>query len=205
MLNGAFVGFVAFLVIAGLDKLLSFDLRFALGVDPTVLLLIACGAFASVSMGFAVRFEVMNQKAVRTRRDEVLKLDDLLVEYHKTAEGKLVREPEHGQHMFFLRTSDDKTVFVLEGQDEPEHGWNEELPLHVPEEDTPKEDLKIIRHPTDGQTLILTFSGPPLSFKESFEIGLAPQSWPESGRILKAPWQEIEARYRLSKRASSKD
>ena len=201
-LGGVFAGFLAFLAMAGLDKLLGFELRFALGVDPAVLMLIICGGLAAVFTGFAVRFELMNRKAVMTRRDEILELEDLVVEYHRVVEGKLVHEPEHGQYMFFLRTSDDKTVFVLEGQDVPEHGCTEEFLLHVPEDDTPKEDLKIIRHPSDGQTLFLTFSGLPLSFKESFEIGLAPQFWPESGRILKAPWKEIEARYRLSKRIS---
>ena len=136
------------------------------------------------------------QREDASRRARLLDADDLLIEYHDIADCKLVREPEHGQPMFFARCEDGRVVFVFEGQDDLDDDWSSR-PEVLRDDEKPRRTLKIVRNPKTGDCELLHFEGDELPVSECKLIALRPEQWPSNGKVVSAPWSELERRYRL--------
>lgn len=184
---------IAFTMLLGFSNIEIFGIP-SLDLDRLALILGPLGALGFLSY---MVFSFIRQKGIRTReREQIIDRDDLIVEVRTVNACKLVREPEHGQCMFFVRTDDGETLFIFEGQDELQDDWKTN-PLGLPESDKPRDELKVIRHPKTKKGIMVCFSGSTLPIRQCFEIGLAPASWPASGAVLRSPWDEVQRRYRL--------
>ncbi|MEP6064735.1 MAG: hypothetical protein ABJ246_02775 [Paracoccaceae bacterium] len=192
-------GFLAlFFLLAGgiLLKLIGIDTNGFMGLSADSLPLFFVGIGASSFVAYVIWFEFRSQRNAVLRRQQILDRNDLIVEVYKVADCKLVREPEHGQCMYFVKSCEGKVIFVFEGQDELQEDWQEH-PLAVLESERPRSELKIIRLPETNESVVVEFNGPEIPFHDCFEMTLAPNFWPASGKTLKSPWDDLQRRYRL--------
>lgn len=194
-LNGGSLSLLVLLVAAVVAKLIGIDTTWFMGLSDNSLMLLAFGIGASSFVAYVVGFELRSQKNSIVRRQHILGRNDLVVETHSIVDCKLVREPEHGQCMFFVKSYDENVMFVFEGQDLQE-GW-EESPLLLSESDRPRRNLKIVRLPETRESIFVKFYGPEIPLHACFEMALGPNSWPSSGKVLKSSWDDLERRYRL--------
>lgn len=190
-LGGAVVGVILAFAIGLILKLAGLQTG---NMENLPLILGVFGALALGAHGLWDVFQSRKQSA--ERRATLLQSEDLIVETHHVQEVKLVREPEHGQPMYFVRTDEDLVHFVLEGQNTLDEKWETE-PLSLSEEEAPRRGLKLIRDPANKECIMESFFGDAFAPDKCFEIGLDPQYWPASGKKIKAPWDELDRRYRL--------
>ena len=195
-LSGGFFGGLVLFAGGVLLRLIGFDTDGFMGLAGKSLPLFSVVIGASSFVAYVVWFEFRCQRNAFLRRQQILDRDDLVVEVHKIVDCKLVREPEHGQCMYFVKSCEGKVIFVFEGQDELQEDW-QERPLAVLESERPRSELKIIRLPGTNESIVVKFSGPEIPVRDCFEMTLAPNSWPASGKTLKSSWDDLQRRYRL--------
>lgn len=195
-MSGGFLGGLVCLVAGVLLRFIGADTNGFMGLSGNSLLLFSVGVGASSSVAYVLWFEFRSQRKAARRREQILDRNDLVVEVYKIVDCKLVREPEHGQCMYFLKSSEGKVLFVFEGQDELQDGWQNH-PLVVSESERPRRVLKIIRLPETNESIVVTFDGPEIPLHDCFEMTLAPSHWPASGKVLKSSWNDVQRRYRL--------
>lgn len=141
-------------------------------------------------------FQFRERRNQALHRQQIFDRNDLIVEVHKIDDCILVRETEHGQYMYFLRSGEGKVIFVFEGQEELQEDWQEK-PLAVLENERPRSQLKIIRLPETKESVLVKFDGPEIPVRDCFEMALAPEFWPASGKILKSSWDDLQRNYKL--------
>ena len=197
------VGIVCALVVLFINSLVDAVSDFdalslvGLGYDRVVVAIVISLVVASCV------FLYMTVQELRWRRTREAKLADLFaredvrVETHRIEEVRLVREPEHGQAMLFLRDDKGTVLFVCEHGDLPED-W-EEQPLRISEPDQPRRELKILRHPETKDCVLLDFAGEALSFSECYVMNVEPSEWPDYGEAVGTTWSDLEAHYKLEK------
>jgi len=201
-LSGASIGGLALLAIGALLRLIGIDTNGFVGLIGGSLPLLFVGIAASVFVAYVVWFEFRRRSNAVLRRQQILERSDLIVELYKIIDCKLVREPEHGQCMYFVKSCEGKIIFVFEGQDELQEDW-QERPLSMSESERPRSELKIIRLPETREGIFVKFNGPEIPVRDCFEMTLAPNFWPASGKILKSPWDDLQRRYKLKNMTTS--
>jgi hypothetical protein len=196
VLSGGSVG-VLFLFAVGLvSRLTGVETNGLMGLNGDILAPIFAGVGASSFVVYVVWFEFRSRGIAVLRRQQILDRNDLVVKVHKIVDCMLVREPEHGQCMYFVKSYEGKVIFVFEGQDELQERW-QESPLAVLDSERPKNELKIIRLPETNESISVTFDGHEISVRDCFEMTLAPDFWPASGKTLKSSWDDLHRRYKL--------
>lgn len=195
-LGGGFLGGLVLLAGGILLWLIGIDTNGFMGLSTDSLppLFVGIGALSFVA--YVVWFELRSQRNAVLRRQQILDRNDLIVEVYKVVDCKLVREPDHGQCMYFVKSCEGKVIFVFEGQDELQEDW-QERPLAILEGERPRSELKIIRLPETNESVVVKFNGPEIPVRDCFEMTLAPNFWPASGKTLKSPWDDLQRRYRL--------
>jgi len=192
--------------LAGFVWLISYLAGKIIGVDLTyftngkqehlaIALFIAASFFGLV---YLVRHQMRSISRMRRSRQQSIASNDLLVELYEVKDCKLVRDPEHGQPMFFVRCDDGSIHCVFEGQDELDEEWYEH-PLRLGDTDKPRVNLKIIRNTKTKEYILEEFSGTALPLDACYIINVAPDKWPVDGRALKCRWEDIDKRYQLEK------
>ena len=199
---GTICVFLAMMLDVALTKLIDVDLLGSIHIERIVLLAVwAIGTLAGI-VYFA--YDIWsNRKLVERRRAGLLTSDDLSVEYHQIEDCKFVREPEHGQPMYFVRCSDDVILFIFEGQDDLDEDW-EDNPMRTGGHEKPRANLKIIRTPKKNDCFLVQFDGPVIPVHDCHVINVGPGRWPASGDILDTPWDSLEKRYKLERMDNAK-
>lgn len=195
-LAGGVLGFLVLLGVGILLNLVGINTNGFMGLSGDSLPPIFMGVGALSFAAFGVWSELRSQRNAAQRRQQILDRSDLIVELYKVVDCKLVREPEHGQCMYFVKSCEGKVIFVFEGQDELQEDW-QERPLAVLESDRPRSELKIVRLPETKESVVVRFEGPEIPVRDCFEMTLAPNFWPTSGKTLKSTWDDLQRRYRL--------
>lgn len=202
VLSGGSLGILALFAVGVLLRFTGIDTHGFMGLSDNSLPVVFAGIGASSFVAYVVLFELRSQRKAVQHRQHILDRDDLVVEVHKIVDCKLVREPEHGQCMYFAKSRDGKVIFIFEGNDELQEDW-QERPLTVLESERPRSELKIIRLPETEESIVVAFTGPEIHVDDCFEMTLAPSFWPASGKVLKSSWDDLQKRYKLKKMASS--
>lgn len=198
--NGA--GLVGLLLITGLPFALIasyFELGEQYGGAVTIYLYIVYGVGALVAIYFIVyliNHELKHRRNYEQFRLKLSNSDDLIVEQHRIIKCLFVREPKHGQPMYFVQSEDDVIFFILEGQAELDLDWEQD-PQRLKDDEKPRAQLKLIREPSSKQCLFEEFNGQTIPPGECHIIPLSPSQWPTSGNKIKGPWETLAARYRL--------
>lgn len=195
-LGGGFLGGLVLLVVSFALRSIGVDVNDHLGLSGIGLALLGVVIGASSFVGYVVWFEIRGRNDAALKHQQILQRDDLIFEVHKIVESKLVREPEHGQCMYFVKTLEGKVIFVFEGQEDLQENW-EKSPLVLPENERPRRELKIVRLPETKEGILVQFDGPEVLVREWFEMTLAPHFWPASGKVITSPWDDLQGRYKL--------
>lgn len=130
------------------------------------------------------------------RNEDLAGRDNLICEVHRVIDVMLVRDPEHGQPMYFVKTEDDRIFYVFNGQDELDEDW-ECQPLKLKDDDRPRAGLKIILHPKTKERLLVEFQGTPIDARTCYIIDRDPAEWPMDGQIMQGEWETLPKRYQL--------
>lgn len=195
LLTGSFLGIILALPILLIDWLTGRNLAHLIGQGydklPLVFAAVGAACFAIYTLWDGLRFHWI----AKQRRANLLVRTDLLVERHHVEDCKFVREDEHGQRMYFLRTSDQTIIFIFEDQD-LDHCW-EEHPLEIPHDERPRNTLKIIRDPASDGCVLSAFLGEQVAIHECFKMDLPVRKWPTNGAIIAPPWETLDKRFGL--------
>lgn len=201
-LSGSLIGGLALLAVGVLLRLIGVDTNGFMGLSGTSLPLFFGGIGAISFVAYIVWFEFRRRSNAVLQRQQILERNDLIVELYRIIDCKLVREPEHGQCMYFVKSSEGKIIFVFEGQDELQEDW-QERPLAVLESERPRSGLKIIRLPETRESIVVKFNGSEIPVRDCYEMTLAPNFWPASGKRIKSPWDDLQRRYKLKNMTTS--
>jgi hypothetical protein len=148
---------------------------------------LASAAYAVMSSVRWVKACPDNRSKIRADLDEGLAIE----ESYEFSAAKRFEEPEHGGLFYYLRTTDDKVMVVID-EESTELGVRGEDPLRSKFQ--PCTELLIIRAPRTKYVLSKKFSGEPLHAGDPKVFSLAPELWPESESFCKIPWDDLEDR-----------
>lgn len=177
---------VGWLLLAWVTKLV---LDWRIGMSSPVAIWVAglgvplCGVIAGVS---TIRW-VKTWPDYRSNLESDLAEGVVSEERYKISGVKRFQEPEHGGLIYFLRTTDDRSLVLYDDE-------SQRVDDSLKSTFRPSEDLVMVRAPSTGFVIEKVFSGAPLSLPNPIQLVAPPNQWPENEAFTDIPWDDLERR-----------
>ena len=190
---------LAWLLVAWLVRLIC-HVEIGWSSPVAIWIVVAC---TSTCAWFAVAYSIRWVRGwgdIRPALREDLDHGRVVEELYQLTEARCFEDPEDGELVYFLRTSDDK-VLVLYDYDSEDLACERADPSCGSSE--PHTELLVVRAPETDIVIRKVFSGTLLNVGDPLEA-TDPMAWPDSEGYWDVPWNELDTRLRPSGEQGSK-